>query len=36
LDDIILNKLDFDPVGHYARDDIFDFKVLNRPEIKAE
>lgn len=25
-------KLDFDPVGHYARDDIFEFKVLNQRE----
>jgi len=36
LDEIILSKLDFDPVGHYARDDIFDFKVLNQPEMKKE
>jgi len=36
LDEIILSKLDFDPVGHYARDDIFEFKVLNQPGMKAE
>jgi nitrilase len=36
LDEIILSKLDFDPVGHYARDDIFDFKVLNQPGMKKE
>lgn len=36
LDDIILSKLDFDPVGHYSRDDIFEFNVLNQPSIKKE
>jgi len=36
LDEIILSKLDFDPVGHYARNDIFDFKVLNQPDMKKE
>jgi nitrilase len=36
LDEIILSKLDFDPVGHYARDDIFEFKVLNQPGMKQE
>jgi nitrilase len=36
LEEIILSKLDFDVVGHYSRDDIFDFKVLNQPGIKEE
>jgi len=36
LDEIILNKLDFDPVGHYAREDIFEFKVLNQPNMREE
>jgi nitrilase len=36
LDEIPLSKLDFDAVGHYSRDDIFDFNVLNQPEIKKE
>jgi len=27
LDDIQKAKLDFDVIGHYARDDVFDFKV---------
>ena len=36
LEQITFNKLDFDAVGHYSRDDIFDFKVLNQPPIKKE
>jgi len=36
LAEIILNKLDFDPVGHYARNDIFDFKVLKQPDMRYE
>jgi nitrilase len=36
LEEIILSKLDFDAVGHYSRDDIFDFKVLNQPKMKVE
>ncbi len=29
LDQIIAQKLDFDPVGHYQRPDIFEFKIRN-------
>ena len=36
LEDITLSKLDFDAIGHYSRPDIFDFKVVNQPEIKDE
>ena len=36
LEEITLSKLDFDVVGHYSRDDIFDFKVLNQPKMKKE
>ncbi|PWT72114.1 MAG: nitrilase [Bacteroidetes bacterium] len=36
LDEILLSKLDFDVVGHYSRNDIFDFKVRDQPEIKKE
>jgi len=36
LDEIILSKLDFDPVGHYSRNDIFDLKVLNQPDMRTE
>jgi nitrilase len=28
------SKLDFDVVGHYARNDVFDFKVKKQPKIK--
>jgi len=36
LEEITLSKLDFDVVGHYSRDDIFDFKVSNQPNMKKE
>ena len=36
LDEINLSKLDFDVIGHYSRNDIFKFSVLNQPEIKEE
>jgi len=36
LDEIIQSKLDFDGVGHYSRADIFEFNVLNQPEVKKE
>jgi nitrilase len=36
LEDIKRSKLDFDVIGHYSRDDIFEFKVHNQPEITKE
>lgn len=36
LEEINLSKLDFDVIGHYARNDIFQFDVLNQPEIENE
>jgi len=36
LDEIAQSKLDFDVVGHYARNDIFDFKVNHQPETTNE
>ena len=41
LDRVTQSKLDFDPIGHYARQDIFNFKVNGQPamlkvEPKAE
>ena len=36
LDAISLGNLDFDVVGHYARPDIFEFKVVGQPNIKKE
>lgn len=32
LDRITQSKLDFDPIGHYARPDVFSFQVTNQPE----
>ena len=36
LEEINLSKLDFDVIGHYSRNDIFKFSVLNQPEMKDE
>lgn len=36
LEEINLSKLDFDVIGHYSRNDIFQFSVLNQPEMKEE
>ncbi len=36
LEEINLSKLDFDVIGHYSRNDIFEFSVFNQPEIKEE
>lgn len=36
LEEINLSKLDFDVIGHYSRDDIFQYKVLHQPEMKDE
>ena len=36
LEDIKRSKLDFDVIGHYARNDIFDFKVKGQPDINKE
>jgi len=36
LNTIIASKFDFDVNGHYARNDIFKFKVKNQPKIKKE
>ncbi len=36
LEDIKRSKLDFDVIGHYARNDIFEFKVKGQPDIKKE
>lgn len=36
MEDIIRSKLDFDVIGHYARDDVFEFNVKEQPEIIRE
>lgn len=36
LDSLVKHKMDFDPVGHYNRADIFEYKVKNQPLIKKE
>ena len=36
LEDIKRSNLDFDIIGHYARNDIFEFNVKGQPKIKKE
>ncbi|MEM7380886.1 MAG: carbon-nitrogen hydrolase family protein [Bacteroidota bacterium] len=36
LDEVSGSKLDFDVIGHYSRDDIFDLKVHGQPEMRKE
>ena len=36
LAEVQKSKLDFDVVGHYARDDIFQLHIENQPEIQEE
>jgi len=36
LEDIKRSKLDFDVIGHYARNDIFEFKANGQPVLKKE
>ncbi len=36
LEDIQKSKLDFDVIGHYARNDIFELKVNGQPETQSE
>ena len=36
LEEVQGSKLDFDVTGHYARNDIFDFKVTGQPETEKE
>ncbi len=36
LDEINHSKLDFDVIGHYSRNDIFELNIKNQPNIKEE
>lgn len=36
LQEVVLNKLDFDVAGHYSRNDIFDLTVKGQPDIIKE
>ncbi len=35
LDELVSSRMDFDVTGHYRRDDTFEFKVKDQPEIKT-
>jgi nitrilase len=34
LDEVTRSKMDFDAIGHYARNDVFEFSAEQQPEIK--
>ena len=36
LDAIVHAKLDFDVIGHYSRNDIFEYNAVNQPDMKIE
>lgn len=36
LEEVNSSKLDFDVIGHYSRNDIFELNVVNQPEMKSE
>lgn len=34
LDEVVRSRMDFDPAGHYNREDVFELKVSGQPEIR--
>jgi nitrilase len=36
MEELIRSKMDFDVIGHYSRDDVFQFQVPGQPVIKQE
>ena len=36
LENLVANKLDFDGIGHYSRNDIFKLEIKNQPSILKE
>ncbi len=36
LSEVDQSRLDFDPIGHYSRNDIFQFEIKGQPEIQKE
>jgi len=36
LEEISISKFDFDVIGHYSRDDIFEYKAKNQPDMTVE
>lgn len=35
LDEIVRSKMDFDPIGHYSRNDVFELNIKRQPEMKS-
>jgi len=36
LEDLVRSKMDFDVIGHYSREDVFEFSVTGQPDIRKE
>ncbi|PTB97580.1 nitrilase [Marivirga lumbricoides] len=36
LDEVVRSKMDFDAIGHYARNDVFKLSIEGQPEIKPD
>jgi nitrilase len=36
MEELVRSKMDFDVIGHYSRDDVFDFQAPGQPDIKKD
>lgn len=36
MEELVRSKMDFDVIGHYSRNDVFDFQVTGQPDIQID
>jgi len=36
MEELVRSKMDFDVIGHYSREDVFDFQIPGQPHIKKD
>jgi len=36
MEELVRSKMDFDVIGHYSREDVFDFQIPGQPRIKKD